>query len=259
VKELFRTYLELLLGERNIASITGDVFYGIPFKKTDTVLGTLPLIVANVGEKNATNVLLQVVYLLSGMGLDAKFNEYLTSGDRYRQGTDRHTYSEKDGRLFVSYRFSKLHPKTAAKINEPFFIQVTSIDDTMKARFAHGKDVNLDIHVDFSYIISVTMLADDFAPEKYNIHCHGVHAETLDHLIAYRNKLQDSEAANTRKKIGVLKYSLGTLFSKEAIDMLVMPQKSTRSEIEGSTMHYFQTEPSDITFATRRGWVASIF
>jgi hypothetical protein len=174
---------------------------GAPFEEGKISLVTLPIALANVGKKTATNVNLVVRYPLL---LRQNLHEFLradlvTINPHAKPITSHATLGNFE---FVSYGVSAMNPSSGATIDDLIPLGSTRVEDTAET----ADHVKIDYTVDLSWSLLFTVQATDQAPINYELEISALRMAQAEQLAHSAEVFLEREISQYRQDHSRLQY-----------------------------------------------------
>jgi hypothetical protein len=207
------------------------------------VVGGMPMQIASTGKKSLEAVTLTFQYPpFFRRSLLEKFDGR-QNGDIGPIALQRSLLEDQD-RTFMSYKIPILNPGMSVRISEPFFMETTTVKDSLRTRLKDGKAMTLAYEVRFSKQFAFNVGAKDTGIRSYTVSLTVAQAESMQDLLQ-REAIRHiaSRRREIRKGLSTIEYLAALLTSAPKENAYVLFVNTKRHEGRRLELFVIKGEP----------------
>lgn len=212
---------------------TTNIIYGYNFSDVDDdayVIGELPLVIGNNGEKSLDEVTATFQYHKSLLRNVFEDMTYVKEGGFEAKNSERF-FSSMGNEDYASYRIQTLQPGKAAKILDPIILTENKI--TTDVELENGLKFKVD--TTFSIKMNISLSARDTSTVNANIEYQAVNVQTQEEFNQYiKTNIIDDKLNKIRESASFFEYLGFLLFHDKQEQMLYIYPKNDQSSIDES-------------------------
>lgn len=206
------------------------------------VIGGMPIRISSTGKKSLEAVTITFQYhpffkraLLNE--IDARPN-----GDVGPIVLQRSILENQD-RTFMSYKIPILNPGTSVTVSEPFFMQSTTIADTLRATTKDGVPMTVPYEVRLSMQFAFTVGARDTAIRPYSVSLTVTQADSMQDLLKKEaNRHVEFRRREIREKLTAFEYFAALVTSSPTGSAYVLFVPTEAMNVQDAEVHVVKGE-----------------